>query len=182
MLYRYSELLKNEKFNTDRKIKLALSEKRLFKLDCGFYSFDSRCSELEFITKKYDNAVFNFDSAFYYYGLTDNIPDKYYLSTKKKARKIKDDRVIQTFMDDRYFNIGITYIYYNNVRIKIYDKERMLIELVRNKNNMSYDMYKEIINNYRSIVDELNFLKLQDYLSNFKNKDKYLKIIQEEVL
>ena len=58
----------------------------------------------------------------------------------------------------------------------------MLIELVRNKNNMSYDMYKEIINNYRSIVDELNFLKLQDYLSNFKNKDKYLKIIQEEVL
>lgn len=182
MLYRYSELLKNEKFNTDRKIKVALSEKRLFKLDCGFYSFDSRCSELEFIAKKYDNAVFNFDSAFYYYGLTDNIPDKYYLSTKKKARKIKDDRVIQTFMDDRYFNIGITYIYYNNVRIKIYDKERMLIELVRNKNNMSYDMYKEIINNYRSIVDELNFLKLQDYLSNFKNKDKYLKIIQEEVL
>ena len=85
-------------------------------------------------------------------------------------------------MDDRYFNIGITYIYYNNVKIKIYDKERMLIELVRNKNNMSYDMYKEIINNYRSIVDELNFLKLQDYLSNFKNKDKYLKIIQEEVL
>ena len=116
MLYRYSELLKNEKFNTDRKIKLALSEKRLFKLDCGFYSFDSRCSELEFIAKKYDNAVFNFDSAFYYYGLTDNIPDKYYLSTKKKARKIKDDRVIQTFMDDRYFNIGITYIYYNNVK------------------------------------------------------------------
>ena len=54
--------------------------------------------------------------------------------------------------------------------------------MVRNKNNMSYDMYKEIINNYRSIVDELNFLKLQDYLSNFKNKDKYLKIIQEEVL
>ena len=49
MLYRYSELLKNEKFNTDRKIKVALSEKRLFKLDCGFYSFDSRCSELEFI-------------------------------------------------------------------------------------------------------------------------------------
>ena len=127
-------------------------------MDCGFYSFDSRCSELEFIAKKYDNAVFNFDSAFYYYGLTDNIPDKYYLSTKKKARKIKD------------------------VKIKIYDKERMLIELVRNKNNMSYDMYKEIINNYRSIVDELNFLKLQDYLSNFKNKDKYLKIIQEEVL
>ena len=58
----------------------------------------------------------------------------------------------------------------------------MLIELVRNKNNMSYDMYKEIINNYRLIVDELNLLKIQEYLSNFKSKDKYLKIIQEEVL
>ena len=59
---------------------------------------------------------------------------------------------------------------------------REAIELVRNKNNTSYDMYKEIINNYRQIIDDLNLLKLQTYLKKFKNSAKYLKIIQEEVL
>ncbi len=33
--------------------------------------------------------------------------------------------------------------------INIYDKERMLIELIRNKNQMAFDYYKEIISNYR---------------------------------
>ena len=54
-------------------------------------------------------------------------------------------------MDDKYFDIGDSFIYYNDIKIRIYDKERMLIELVRNKNKISYDMYKEIINNYRDI-------------------------------
>ena len=47
---------------------------------------------------------------------------------------------------------------------------------------MSYDMYKEIIWNYRQIIDNLNLLKLQTYLNKFKSGNKYLKIIQEEVL
>ena len=182
MLYRYSELLKSNKFNSDKKIKDALNENKLFKLDCGFYSDKNEYSELEFISKKYSNAIFNSDSAYFYQGLTDNIPTKYYLSTKKKARKIINDKIVQTFMEDKYYDIGLTEIYYNNVKIKIYDKERLLIELVRNKNNISYDMYKEIINNYRQIIDDLNLLKLQTYLKNFKNNTKYLKIIQEEVL
>lgn len=182
MLYRYSELLKSYKFNSDKKIKQALNEKKIFKLDCGFYSEKNDYSELEFISKKYNNAIFNSDSAFFYQGLTDNIPTKYYLSTKKKARKIINDKIIQTFMDDKYFDIGISEIYYNNVKIRIYDKERLLIELVRNKNNISYDMYKEIINNYRQIIDSLNLLKLQTYLQKFNNGDKYLKMIQDEVL
>lgn len=182
MLYRYKDLLNKKIYNTDKKIKDALNKQELFKLDCGFYSESREYSELEFITKKYENAIFNSDSAFFYHGLTDNIPKKYYFSTKKKARKIQNNKIIQTFMEDKYFNIGETYIYYNNIKIRIYDKERMLIELVRNKNNISYDMYKEIINNYRTITDSLNLLKLQNYLSKFKNMDKYLKIIQDEVL
>lgn len=58
----------------------------------------------------------------------------------------------------------------------------MIIELVRNKNKISYDMYKEVINNYRDVIDSLNILKLQRYLEKFNDGEKYLKIIQEEVL
>ena len=43
-------------------------------------------------------------------------------------------------------------------------------------------MYKEIINNYRDIIDSLNILKLQGYLEKFNDGEKYMQIIQEEVL
>jgi len=57
MLYRYSELLKSNKFNLDKKIKEALKENKILKLDCGFYSEKNDYSELEFISKKYNNAI-----------------------------------------------------------------------------------------------------------------------------
>lgn len=182
MLYKYSELLKKEIYKSDIEIKKALNDEVLFKTDLGLYSDKKINSKLEIISKKYENYIFNSDSAFFYHGLTDNIPLKYYLSGKRGAKKIKNEDIVQTFMDDKYFEIGDSFIYYNNIKLRIYDKERMLIELVRNKNSISYDMYKEIINNYRNIINSLNLLKLQDYLGKFSDGEKYLRIIQEEVL
>ena len=182
MIYKYSELLKKGIYTSDADIKKAITNSKLFKIDFGLYSDKNINSKLEIISKKYENYIFNSDSAFFYHGLTDNIPSKYYIASKRGSQKIKNEDIVQTFMDDKYFEIGDTFIFYNNIKLRIYDKERMLIELVRNKNNISYDMYKEIINNYRNIIDSLNLLKLQDYLSKFNDGEKYLKIIQEEVI
>ncbi len=49
--------------------------------------------ELEIIMKKNPNAILTLNSAFYYYGLTDTIPDHYYVATPKSNRKIEDVRV-----------------------------------------------------------------------------------------
>ena len=57
----------------------------------------------------------------------------------------------------------------------------MLIELIKNKNNISYDYYKEIIGNYRKIKNELDIYKLQEYTSVYFNGEKIMKIIQDEV-
>lgn len=35
-------------------------------------------------------------------------------------------------------------------------------------------MYKEVINNYRDMIDSLNILKLQGYLERFNDGEKYL--------
>lgn len=182
MIYKYNELIKKRIYSSDAQIKKAINTKELFKIDFGLYSNKKINSKLEIIAKKYENYIFNSDSAFFYHGLTDNIPLKYYLAGKRGAQKIKNDDIVQTYMDDKYFEIGDSFIFYNNIKIRIYDKERMLIELVRNKNSISYDMYKEIINNYRDIIDSLNLLKLQNYLSKFNDGEKLLKMIQEEVL
>lgn len=182
MIYKYVELTEKGIYKTDVEIKSALEQELIYKIEYGLYSDKKINSKLEIISKKYEKYIFNSESAFFYHGLTDNIPLKYFFASKRGSQKIKDENIVQSYIDDKYFDIGDSFMNYNNIKIRIYDKERMLIELIRNKNNMSYDMYKEIINNYRKIIDNLNLLKLLDYISKFVDGEKYLKIIQEEVL
>ena len=98
-----------------------------------------------------------------------------------KNNKIRSRFVKQVRLTDDLFNIGIIKIQINGITINIYDKERMLIELARGKNKMGYDMYKEIIGNYRKIADTLDMEKIEEYLSYFPYEDKLFEIIQDEV-
>ena len=72
-------------------------------------------------------------------------------------------------------------MYYNNVKINVYNKERMLIELIRNRNLMQFDYYKEIISNYRECVDEIDMSMLADYLKKFTNEKNIFEVMQREV-
>jgi hypothetical protein len=82
-------------------------------------------------------------------------------------------------MKNELYNLGKTQIEYEGVTINIYDKERMLIDLARNKNQIGYDLYKEIIANYRK--NTLDTQKIEEYLQYFVNGDKIFEIIQDEV-
>ena len=69
----------------------------------------------------------------------------------------------------------------NDGVINIYDRERLLIELIRKKKQIPFDYYKEIISNYRAIVDELDMYKIEEYLTLFKNDINLSNILQMEV-
>ena len=84
-------------------------------------------------------------------------------------------------MKDELYNLGKTQIEYEGIKINIHDKERMLIDLARNKNQIGYDLYKEIISNYRKQVNSLDTQKIEEYLQYFTNGDKIFEIIQDEV-
>lgn len=81
----------------------------------------------------------------------------------------------------KFFELGKTNIDYEGVNIPIYDRERMLVELIKNKNNTPYDYYKEIICNYRKLIDELDVYKIQEYSSSYSYSDKIMSMIQDEV-
>ena len=91
MIYKYSELLKKRIYNNDIEIKKAINDKKLFKIKFGLYSDKKINSNLEIISKKYENYIFNSDSAFFYHGLTDNIPLKYHLAGRRGSQKIKNE-------------------------------------------------------------------------------------------
>ena len=179
MLYNHNEL--KEKYKSTYQIRKALKNKEIFKIEKGIYSDVSSVHYLAIIMKKYPYGVFTSYSAYYYHNLTDVIPNKIYLSTNRNSTKITSTKIQQIRMKDDLYNLGRTEIDYEGIKINIYDKERMLIDLARNKNQIGYDLYKEIISNYRKIVDLLDTQKIEEYLQYFVNGNKLSEIIQDEV-
>ena len=121
-------------------------------------------------------------SAYYYHGLTDVIPDDYFLATRREDTRIKEENIHQTYVKDELFDIGVTEIENNGAKIKIYDLERMLIDLIRFKSKIPFDYYKEVINNYRNRIYEMDFSKLEEYAAHFDKKENIMKAVELEVL
>ena len=179
MIYNYKEII--EIYKNDYNLKKALNKNEIFKLDKGIYSKKKIVSPLVIYSKKYPNSVITMDSAFYYYNLTDVIPSKVYLATDRNADKINNEKIIQTFMSKDILYQGKVNVQTNDGVINIYDRERLLIELIRKKKQIPFDYYKEIISNYRAIVDELDMYKIEEYLTLFKNDINLSNILQMEV-
>ena len=179
MIYNHKEM--KEKYKSDYQINKALKNREIYKIEKNIYSDTKNINFLEIISKKYINAVFTMDSAFYFHNLTDVIPSKITLATKRNALRIKDDKIIQVFTSEKLFEIGKTQIVVEGATINIYDKERMLIELIRNKNQMAFDYYKEIISNYRKRTNDINMSKIEEYIEIFPHEEHIYEILQREV-
>ena len=181
MIYTYKDLL--EKYKDDYNIKKALKNKEIFKIEKGLYSNDDLVDPLVTYSNKYPNSVITMDSAFFFYDLTDVIPNKVYLATASNSRAIKDVNVIQSYSDKDLLNLGKEYVIVNDKDGKaiMYDKERLLIELIRKRNQIPFDYYKEIILNYRKIADTLDMDKINEYLNHFKHDQKIYDIMMREV-
>ena len=179
VLYFRNELDKN-KYSTYQ-LNKAIENKELFKVDNGLYSDQEFINPLEIIVKKYPNAIFTSDSAYYYYDLTDVIPDCFCLATKRTNSRINDKNIKQVFIPNELFDFGKTQIEVEDIKINIYDEERMLVELIRKKNIIPFDYYKEIITNYRKKVDKLDVYKIQQYISYYKNESSLYDTLMREV-
>lgn len=179
MIINYKEALK--KYGNKYKLIKAIENKEIYKIEKGYYSDTKYYSQIEYITKKYPKAIFTFQSAYLYLGLSDYIPSEYYIATTRNSKSITLNNVKQTYESLKYFGLGKTSLSVNGVAINIYDKERMLIELVRRQNKIPFDYYKEIITIYRDIIDELDMNKLMDYIEVFDNSESILETLNREV-
>ncbi len=179
MLFSYDDCVK--KYGSDYQIKKAIREGHLYKVQAGLYS-DRRFPSVEEIAGYlYPNAIVTMDSAFYYYDLTDVIPDQLYLATTRGSRQIKNPKIRQIFENSRNFTMGKVTATKDGVSIKIYNRERMLVELLRHKNSLPFDYYKEVLGNYRDIVYDLDIPLIQEYAAALPKKQMVLNALQMEV-
>jgi hypothetical protein len=170
-----------KEYGSDYLIDKKIEKGELYKITKGIYSKKEHVPDLAIFSYKYPSAVITMKSAFYFYNLTDVIPDVCDLATSRDAAKIHDKRVKQYFVSDDLFKVGIETAMYKGYDIHIYSRERMLIELVRYKTKLSFDYYKEVLLNYRKILPQLNIQEIQDIALCAPKSNKIMKTLQLEV-
>jgi predicted transcriptional regulator of viral defense system len=170
-----------ERFGSAYQIEKAIKKGLIKKVELGVYSDSEHVSELEVIQFKYPKAVLTLDSAYFYYDLTDVIPDMYHLATLSNATAISDPRIKQYYVPNKIHSIGITEIEYCGDKVRTYDLERLLIETARMKSKLPSELYKEVILSFRAKENSLSKEKIGQYLPHFPKRNMIERILYEEV-
>ena len=170
------------KYGSFYRIGQAVRRGELYKVARGVYSDDRRHREVELLLKKYPAAVITMLSAYYYHGLTDSVPDKIHLAVERDGTKIRDENVVEYFVPKGTGGIGVVSTRLHGMELRIFDKERLLVETMRMRTKIPLDLYHEVIGNYRKEVGALYPAKIEDYLEAFPKKNVIFDAIKREVL
>ena len=179
MIYSGKEAI--EKYDTRYNLSKALKNKEIFRLEHGIYSDKDLVNPMIIASKKYSSAIITMDSAFYYYDLTDVIPKKTFIATNRNSNIIHDSNIVQIRIPKEKLNQGKEVVLIDGEKVKMYNRERLLVELIRKRNQIPFDYYKELISNYRKIVDDLDMRKIEEYLSLYKNESNIADVLLREV-
>ena len=170
------------RFGSDYYIEQRIASGHLFRVENGVFAEQRHVPENAMISHRYPRGVITLLSAFYHYGLTDVIPEVCDLATSRNAAKIRDPRVRQFFVPDEILFLGAVTDQEHDYPIRIYSRERLLIELLRYKNKLPFDLYKEVLLNFRKIISQLNMQDIQDYVIQMPKQKMIMEALQMEVL
>ena len=168
-VYNYKEIksiLKNE-YN----IKINLARKKIFKLDKGIYSDTKDVDELTILFKKYPGIILTLESAFYYYDLSSTKPNKIIVGTRRNFTRIKNSNVKQVFYSNTRLDDNAIHYIKNGIEVNVFSRERLLVELIRNKKNFSNEYYNEVYYNFLRISDSLDDYLVLEYARFYRNRE-----------
>lgn len=170
------------RYGSKYRIAKAVRAGELHKISNGIYFEGRKPREIEILLFRYPTSVVTMLSAYYYYNLTDVIPGKCHLAVERNGTKISDPSVVEYFVPAGTGAIGVENATLRDVPLRIFDKERLLIETVRLRTKLPQDLYHEVIGKYRKIVNELYPSKIEDYLEAFPKNEFIFDTIRKEVL
>ena len=180
MLYTYVEML--DRYGSAYQIGRALDSGDIYKVASGLYSDARHPDPNAAVCTLYPKAVLTMDSAFYLHGLTDVVPELIHVATPRNTTRIRDERVRQYFMEPRFMEAGVEQALSDGAKLRVFSRERMLVELLRNAGTLPLDYYKELIGSYRRIADELDMREVEDCIALYRRADSLFDMLQREVL
>ena len=156
----------------------SLIEKKIIrKVAQGIY-IDYNIFEDEFyiLQKRFSNIVFSYNTACYLWGLSDRAPYKMEVTTL--SHNNINENIDIHYVNEEKFNIGITTLTSPcGNPIIIYNQERCICDIIKNKNSVDAELYNKIIKNYFKQKNK-NLERLEEYSKIFNVYEKAIDIME----
>ena len=126
------------------------------------------------LQNKSKNAIYSHMTALYLYGLSNRIPIKYDITVNQgyNGTLQKENNVNLFYVKRNLLNLGLTtYMLDTGYEIKVYDLERTICDIIKNKNRLDQEVVNKAIRGY-FYSNNKNVLKLYDYAKKLKIYDK----------
>lgn len=165
-----------EKNNINRYFLTKMVErKQINRISRGYYGLvNYNADEYYKIISMCEKAVFSMNTALYLNNLSDRTPlvfdvtvPYYYGGSLRKNDKVKLYFVKNSILDLGKIEITSPF----GMKIKVYDKERTICDIVKNRNNIDMEIFSKAIKNYINSNNK-NLNKLMKYAKELKIEKK----------
>ncbi len=126
------------------------------------------------LQNKSKNAIYSHMTALYLYGLSNRIPIKYDITVNQgyNGTLQKENNVNLFYVKRDLLNLGLTtYMLDSGYEIKVYDLERTICDIIKNKNRLDQEVVNKAIREY-FYSNNKNILKLYEYAKKLRIYDK----------
>ena len=152
-----------------------MDRKQINRISRGYYGLVNYSTDEYYKTiSMSEKAIFSMNTALYLHNLSDRAPlvfdvtvPYYYGGSLRKNKNVN-----LHFVKDSVLNLGkIEIISPFGMKIKVYDKERTICDIVKNRNNMDMEIFSKALKNYVKSSNK-NLRKLMKYAKELKIEKK----------
>lgn len=137
-----------------RHIHQLLENNQITKVRYGYYQWNdpNNYKELDTTLRLFPDAIICMDNALYYYGYTDRTPDEWHLAVSKHSNKsrfgIDSLPVKPHYVEPALLELGLTTATIDGHTVRIYDRERIICDCLRNRQKMDRGMFSLAVQRY----------------------------------
>lgn len=160
---------------------IMINKKVIERVSRGIY-----CSTNAFIDsyfsfqQKYKKTIFSHMNALYFYGLTEEFPSNYTVTVPQNYHdKTVNKKCNVFYVSNDLYEMGVTEVKtpYGN-KVRVYDKERSICDIVKAQGRMDYEQVKKTLKQYIKDSDK-DLAKLTEYSKKMGINKKIMEIVGE---
>ena len=149
-------------------LKKLIIKEELEKIANGLYSLPGESiDEYLYFSYRIPKGIFSHETAAYLQGLSTRMPLVYVMTVKvgdnvSRVKSVRDN-IIFKYVKKDYYDIGkINMVSPFGREISVYDKERTILDIIKDKDRIDVQVFSEVIKSYFA-SKEKNLLKLSKY-------------------
>lgn len=149
------------------------------KISRGIYLSPTTFEDSYFLfQQKYKKAIFSHMNALYFYGMTEEFPYNYTVTVPQRYHvNMVNEKCNVFYVPDDIYELGLTEVLTpNGNKVKAYDKERCICDIIRSKGRMDSEQVKKTIKQYVKSKDK-NIAKLSNYAKKMGISEKVIEMV-----